>query len=77
MTRCGTSGAYPLTLRRKAGFRLHPDVEKNRLWVFVLRGVDVHGVILPYDAVGVMDVPEDVNLLVRGDEGVWFLSLMG
>ncbi|CAN0226881.1 unnamed protein product, partial [Ectocarpus sp. 8 AP-2014] len=39
-----------------------PNVEEDRLLVLVLRGVYVHGVVLPDDAVGVVYVAEHVDL---------------
>ena len=54
---------------------LDPDVEKNRLWVLVLSCIDVHRVVLPHDAVGVVNVPEDVNLLVVGSGGLGKMSM--
>ena len=63
----------PVSLKCKEGYdtaavraALHPDVEENGLRVLVLRRVDIHRVVFPHDAVGVVDVPEDVNLFAVG-----------
>lgn len=41
---------------------LDPYVEEDRLWVFVLSGVDVNGFFLSDDSVGVVHVSEYVDL---------------
>lgn len=46
-----------------------PNVKENGLWVLVLGGVDVDGLFLPHDPVGVVHMSEDMDLGQGGRKG--------